>query len=165
MKARFSKYGKIASIRFRSGGFSNPKLSKKVNSIKNNFHTQRDSINAYIVFDSEINSEESKTTLQEAVQENGTLFFDKHIRVDSQRNENHTNYKRTIFVGNLPLNIADEELRTFFVEGTGCGDEGIENVRVVRDREYSIGKGFGFVTFKVIILNIFYNLPKGKEIP
>ena len=50
-----------------------------------------------------------------------------------------------MFVGNLPFDVQDEDLYTHF---TRCGE--IEFVRVVRDKKTNIGKGFGYVQFKVV---------------
>ena len=50
-----------------------------------------------------------------------------------------------MFVGNLPFDVQDEDLYRYFLR---CGD--IEFVRVVRDKKTNIGKGFGYVQFKVI---------------
>lgn len=46
------------------------------------------------------------------------------------------------FVGNLPLDVSDEELRAHFSD---CGD--IVSVRVIRDPLTGVGKGIGFVRF------------------
>lgn len=48
----------------------------------------------------------------------------------------------TVFVGNLPIDVTEEEVRKFF-ESVGQ----IDGVRVVRDQATGIGKGFGFVVF------------------
>ena len=56
-------------------------------------------------------------------------------------------HKRSVFVGNLPFDVQDEDLYTHFAR---CGD--IEFVRVVRDKKTNIGKGFGYVQFKVVVL-------------
>lgn len=52
-----------------------------------------------------------------------------------------------MFVGNLPFDVQDEQLYTHFKR---CGE--IEFVRVVRDKKTNIGKGFGYVQFKVALL-------------
>lgn len=75
----FSKYGTVESIRFRSGGYNDPRLQKKVNFYKNNFHPLRDSINSYLVFQ----EEESVT---KALVENNSVIGTKHIRVDKANN-------------------------------------------------------------------------------
>ena len=52
-------------------------------------------------------------------------------------------YTKTIFIGNLPFTVTEEEIRSLFNE---CG--AIENIRVIRDPKTHIGKGIGYVTFK-----------------
>ena len=49
-------------------------------------------------------------------------------------------YDSTIFIGNLPWVINDEDLRTHFED---CGR--ILNVRVVRDKVNFIGKGIAYI--------------------
>jgi nucleolar protein 12 len=79
--------------------------------------------------------------------------------------------RRTVFVGNMSYSQSEEGLRAFFAEriagtimvaasdaaagsasasaaaGTVTSDDGIESVRIVRDRATNAGKGFGFVCF------------------
>ena len=52
-----------------------------------------------------------------------------------------------MFVGNLPFDVQDEDLYSHF---SRCGE--IEFVRIVRDKKTNIGKGFGYVQFKVFTL-------------
>lgn len=54
--------------------------------------------------------------------------------------EKDNDYNSTIFIGNLPWVINDEELRSHF---TDCGK--ILNVRVIRDKENHIGKGIAYI--------------------
>lgn len=51
-------------------------------------------------------------------------------------------FTRTIFIGNLPFVVSEEELRSQF---TDCGK--IENIRLVRDPKTHLGKGIGYVMF------------------
>lgn len=51
-------------------------------------------------------------------------------------------FTRTIFIGNLPFVVSEEEVRGLFAD---CGD--IENVRLVRDPKTFLGKGIGYVMF------------------
>ena len=47
-----------------------------------------------------------------------------------------------VYIGNLPYNATDEEIRDFFSD---CGEIG--DIRIITDRETDRSKGFGFVTF------------------
>lgn len=81
LKQLFSSHGerKIQSIRFRSIAFTDL-VPRKVGYITKNFHPERDTLNAYIVFDDE-------GSVQNAVEElNGMLWEGKHLRVDSVSN-------------------------------------------------------------------------------
>ena len=51
---------------------------------------------------------------------------------------------KRLFVGNLPFEITEDALITFFSEQIGP----VEGVRIVRDKDTGKGKGFAFVNFK-----------------
>lgn len=69
--------------------------------------------------------------------------MEHHLRVDTDdRSEKKDDCETSIFVGNLPFIIKEEQLRQHFSE---CGD--IQNVRVVRDPQTFLGKGIGYVQF------------------
>ena len=51
-------------------------------------------------------------------------------------------FTRTIFIGNLPFVVSEEEIRSQF---TDCGT--IENVRLIRDPKTHLGKGIGYIMF------------------
>ena len=79
---------------------------------------------------------------------NQSLFMDKHIRVDKVRanqgedTKNEDDFTSTVFVGNLPFVVSEEEVRSHFSKfGT------ILNVRLVREPKTFLGKGIGFVMF------------------
>ncbi len=68
---------------------------------------------------------------------------DKHIRVDLEGKEGEKNdFETTVFIGNLPWVINEEELRQHF-EDIGK----ILNVRVIRDKDTFIGKGIAYIQF------------------
>lgn len=87
--------------------------------------------------------------------------MDRHIVVDRitkkkpiDKERNH----RTLFIGNLPFDTDEEELRSFFEAGMkvqksqledGKQDEFVESVRLIRSKDQQKGKGFGYVTLKV----------------
>lgn len=76
LKAAFSAFGPVESIRFRSIAFAEL-LPRKVAFITGKLHPERDVVNAYIVF-------KSKASVAKAVAAlNGQLFLNKHIRVDT----------------------------------------------------------------------------------
>ena len=51
-------------------------------------------------------------------------------------------FTRTIFIGNLPFIVSEEELRESFAD---VGK--IENIRLVRDPKTHLGKGIGYIMF------------------
>ncbi|XP_053406198.1 uncharacterized protein LOC128559108 [Mercenaria mercenaria] len=132
----FKTFGEIESSRFRTVPVKDPKLPKRAVAITRDFHPQRNNFNAYVCF-------EEDESAKKALSMNGTEVDGLHIRVDMVGRQTQKDPKKSIFVGNLPLDIEEEALRKHFDD---CGE--IENVRVVRDKKISLGKGFGFVTFK-----------------
>jgi nucleolar protein 12 len=79
LKTLFSRHGQIASLRFRSIAFQRG-LPRKVSFIIKELHPERDTLNAYIVY-------ESTDSVLNAVSEmNGFLWEGKHLRVDSVAN-------------------------------------------------------------------------------
>ena len=137
LKKLFLKYGKIETVRIRSAPVSNTKTAKKVAVIKKEFHDDRHSFNAYIVF-------QEKKSCTAALQSNGEEFGGLHLRVDLATKP-EPDHKRSIFVGNLPFNTEEEELRKHFED---CGD--VESVRIIRDKTTGLGKGFGYILFKKV---------------
>ncbi|KAG0745801.1 hypothetical protein G6F57_008581 [Rhizopus arrhizus] len=135
LKSKFKECGKIESIRFRSVAFSEP-MDRKSAFLARKLHSSRDVLNAYIVF-------EQKESVAKAVELNGTVFMDKHVRVDSAVNNKVHDRKRSVFLGGLPFDAEEEELWEHFKE---CGQ--IEFVRIIRDAKTNVGKGFGYVQFK-----------------
>lgn len=130
-----SKGGKVVSVRFRSIAFSEM-LPRKAAFVLHKFHSSRETVNAYAVFDTSENA-------RLALALNGTIFEEHHLRVDSVSHPGKQDNKRSIFVGNLDFEIDEEPLWRHFGE---CGE--IEYVRIVRDSKTNVGKGFGYVQFK-----------------
>ncbi|XP_064120133.1 RNA-binding protein 34-like [Macrobrachium nipponense] len=132
----FSKYGKVEAIRLRSAAPAQPEVSKKEAVIKRNVHPSRSTINAYVRF---------KTTemMEAALEANGALFEGTHIWVDRASQPKTHDRHCAVFVGNLPFECEEENLYKHFEE---CGE--IDNVRIIRDKKFSSGKGFGYINFK-----------------
>jgi nucleolar protein 12 len=127
--------GSVESIRFRSIAFDKPTVNslRRIKRIRKEFHPEKDTLNAYVVY----NDLES---INHALDLNSTLFQGHYLRVDSLSGQK--NVDNSVFLGNLPFNVTEDQIRDLF---SSCGV--IKNVRVVRDRKTSLGKGFGFVEF------------------
>ncbi|XP_010019918.1 PREDICTED: RNA-binding protein 34, partial [Nestor notabilis] len=137
LKSRFKEYGQIKSIRFRSLVPAEDTLSKKLAAIKHKVHPNAKFVNAYIVYKEECDA-------IKALKENGTeIASGFHIRVDIASKSNSHDNKRSIFVGNLSYDISDDAVREHF---SACGS--VVAVRIVRDRNTGLGKGFGYVLFE-----------------
>jgi len=136
IKKRFRIYGEIDSVRFRGIPVADPKTSKKVAAIKEEFHPDRSTLYAFIRFK---NAEDAK----KAEVENGALFEDHHLRVHCCESEDKPDESKAIFVGNLAFSAEEEELWKLFKP---CGP--ISHVRIVRDGRTGMGKGFGYINFK-----------------
>lgn len=154
-----SKGGKIQSVRFRSIAFSEM-LPRKAAFVKHKFHSSRETVNAYAVYDSPENA-------RIALSLNGTVFADHHLRFDSVAHPGKHDNKRCIFVGNLDFESDEEPLWKHFSE---CGE--VEYVRIIRDSKTNVGKGFGYVQFtdpvavtKALMLDgKALDMPKGRKL-
>lgn len=133
----FKQTGAIESVRFRSVVREDPTMSRRVAAIQRKVHPKKQNINAYVVFREE---EAAAGALRLNGQEIQTGF---HIRVDRVSQHTGHDHKRSIFVGNLPYDLSERPLREHFEE---CGN--VEAVRLVRDRDSGMGKGFGYVLFE-----------------
>ncbi|WBW73070.1 RNA-binding protein Nop12 [Schizosaccharomyces osmophilus] len=131
----FRQFGNIKSIRFRSLAFSEF-LPRKVAFLEKKLHAERDTVNAYIVYD-------EASSARNALSLNATIFMDRHLRVDSVSHPMARDVKRCIFVGNLAFEAEEEPLWRYF------GQSGeIEYVRIIRDPKTNLGKGFAYIQFK-----------------
>lgn len=90
----------------------------------------------------------------------------KKKTVDKERN------KRTLFIGNLPFDTDEEELRSFFESGmqkqkapldSGKSEDLVESVRLIRSKDQQKGKGFGYVTLKVGMIHRAESSPLWKS--
>ncbi len=128
---------------------------------------------------------------QSVLQANGTTFLDRTIRVDVLRLPSSvalanattaltkrdawlpsgTDPKKSLFVGGLDYAAKDEDLRVFFEElvkaerGPCTSEAGrwVVGVRLIRDRETQLGKGFGYVHFSVSVkVTIVVVIVRGK---
>ncbi|XP_045459989.1 RNA-binding protein 34 [Harmonia axyridis] len=134
-KKFFNKYGKVESVRFRCPPVKNINSSKKVTVIKGEYHPERSSWISYVKFQTE---EDAK----KALEANGEIYKDHHLRVSICKSDEKHDESKAIFIGNLTPNTEDDQLWQTF---QSCGN--IESVRIVRDSNTGMGKGFAYINF------------------
>lgn len=147
----FSQFGEVDSVRLRSVPILDSKLPRKNAILKGQIDDSHNRVHAYVVF-------KDKESANAALSHNLAELGGNHIRVDRAyppckklKGENHFTYeyKRTVFVGNLPFDVQDEELYQLFL-GTKLLESSVEAVRVIRDPHTSKGKGIAYVLFKTM---------------
>eukprot|EP00249_Psilotum_nudum_P021406 c28098_g1_i1 orf=273-2582(+) len=144
----FSQFGAVESVRLRSVPLLETKLPRKGAIIKGQINEGMSSLHAYVVFQEE---DSAKAALALNMKE----FRGNHIRVDAAyaprkvTKDMSLTYdrSRSIFLGNVPFDVKDEELYNMFGMGKNPAME-VEAVRVVRDPQTSLCKGIAFVLFK-----------------
>ncbi|KAK1436313.1 hypothetical protein QVD17_02092 [Tagetes erecta] len=144
----FNQFGEIESIRIRSVPLLDDKTPRKGAIIKKQINDAIDRVNAYVVFKME-------DSAQASLAHNMAVVGGNHIHVDRAcpprkklKGENAPLYdtKRTVFIGNLPFDVKDEELYQLFTGFNNLKDC-VEAIRVVRDPGTSMGKGIAYVLF------------------
>ncbi|CAJ1931122.1 unnamed protein product [Sphenostylis stenocarpa] len=145
----FKKFGEVESVRIRSVPVQDTKKPRKGAILAKKINDAADSVHAYIVFKTE-------ESAQASLSHNMSLVEGNHIRVDracpprkKHKGESVPLYdnKRTVFVGNLPFDVKDEEVYQLFC-GISNLESSVEAVRVVRDPHLNVGKGIAYVLFK-----------------
>ncbi|XP_019865182.1 RNA-binding protein 34 [Aethina tumida] len=135
IKQHFRQYGIISTIRLRGISVADPKTSKKIAAIKSEINPKRKTVNGYIKFAKE---EDAK----KAVEQNGKLFNDHHLRVHLLDSSEKPDETKAIFIGNLSFEAEEDDLWKIFEP---CGP--IDSIRIVRDRKTGMGRGFAYVNF------------------
>ena len=102
--------------------------------IKKQFGTQKDNKNAYILFKTQEQASRAKKL-------NQSELLGKHLRVDLEDSKH--DYDATLFMGNLPFTINEEDLRAHIATAS----PEILNIRVIRDPGTHMGKGIAYVQF------------------
>ncbi|KAB2626077.1 RNA-binding protein 34-like [Pyrus ussuriensis x Pyrus communis] len=145
----FTKFGEVESVRIRSVPILDTKRPRKGAILTKQIHDKADSVNAYVVFKME---ESAETSLSH----NMAVVEGHHIRVDRAcpprkklKGESATVYDhmRTVFVGNLPFDVKDEEVYQLFCGINNLGSS-VEAIRIIRDPNYGIGKGIAYILFR-----------------
>ncbi|KAG2261830.1 hypothetical protein Bca52824_068909 [Brassica carinata] len=147
----FSKFGEVDSVRIRSVPIVDSKRTRKGAIMLKQINEKASSVHAYVVFETEQSAEASLAL-------NMSLIDGNHIRVDRAcpprkklkgQGQDTLLYdsKRTVFIGNLPFDVKDEEVYQLFT-GKSNLENNLEAVRVIRDPHLNIGKGIAYVLFK-----------------
>lgn len=145
LKSFMKQYGDIESIRMRSvplegskiDDAGNQALVKRVSYYKKKLGDQKSSSNAYVIF-------KKANSVIQAVKATGTLLKERHLRIDTVP-ATPFDYTRTVFLGGLSIYVDEEKLREFFGKVLPNGQDDIHDIRLVRDPETLLGKGFGYL--------------------
>ncbi|KAL1461440.1 hypothetical protein WDU94_013340 [Cyamophila willieti] len=131
----FKQYGEVETVRFRSVPVGDISLPRNACIKMNKIHEKRTNMNAYVRF-------KNIESVEKALVMNGHVVNEHTIRVDTALKKPKAN-SHAIFIGNLPFEAEEEEVRKAF---ESCGE--IDNIRIIRDQKTNTGKGFGYVNFK-----------------
>jgi len=132
--------GGVETVRLRGAARPDMKTTKKQAIIQRKFHEKRNNIIAYARF-------KDIDCAQMSLKLNGNKMGDQTIRVDlalkdDSSSAQNRDQSKAIFVGNLGFATSEDQVREHFSK---CGD--ITDVRIVRDSQTGIGKGFGYINF------------------
>ncbi|GFR45867.1 hypothetical protein Agub_g7318, partial [Astrephomene gubernaculifera] len=170
IRRQFEGFGEVESVRVRAVPVKmDAKMPRRNAILSGNVDSERGApCTAYVVF-------REPAAARAALGANMQLVEGHHIRVDmaappknkkdagaaagagaaAKKKEDEAGSMfdpaRSVFVGNLSFQTSDEELIGFMLGHARSHPEladAVEAVRVVRDRETSVGKGFAFVLFK-----------------
>jgi RNA recognition motif-containing protein len=149
IKQLCSEFGKVESVRLRSvptagtkvDEAGNQDLVRKVCANHRQFGDQKGAFNAYVVF------KEAASVGQAVAGANNRVLDERHLRLDTA-SPSHFDPKKSVFVGSLQHYADEEELREHFANKLTNGHDDIDSVRIIRDPETLVGKGFAYVLFK-----------------
>lgn len=103
-------------------------------------NSPKETVQGYVVFKQE-------ESVSKALELNNTLMVGgRRIRVD--RASPSIEPARSVFCGNLPYGADEGTLQEHFIKGCDFKDGDVEGVRIVRDKETYLCKGFGYVLLK-----------------
>lgn len=105
-----------------------PNVKAKV--IIKDLSDHKDNKNAYVLL------KDAEQATMAASKLNQTVFMEKHIRVDidsKDKGKSTNDFETTIFVGNLPFIVNEEDVRAHFITEFKQEEDVIQNVRLIRD--------------------------------
>lgn len=113
-------------------------MTKKAVAATRSFGAQKNSKNGYILF-------KAPESVEPALKMNGSSIGKNHLRVDRVGDDRKLDFESTIFIGNCPFIVDEEDIRIHIMQT--MGEVQIENIRVIRNNATQIGKGIAYVTF------------------
>ena len=157
LKSLFREHGKVEKVWFRSlPTTTDSKLPVKAQIIKKEFVEQKDNKNAYVLFETKEAADQAAKALNQREVDGKHIRVDLSLKEGAKEKESGTSsndYDTTIFIGNLPFVVSEEDLRRHFSDiagkmtqgGEGLANDGILNVRIIRDKETHLSKGIAYV--------------------
>jgi len=151
LKQAFGKFGVVASVRLRNVPVdADGNEPRKVKVLQKKLNAERGNATAFVVFT------DAESAQKAAKEMNMKSFEGRHVRVDLASNPSIVksevvyDQNRSVFLGQLPFNVDDEEVIRLFNKNAEYPElrKSVEAVRIVRDRKTTMGKGIGFVLFK-----------------
>lgn len=152
--------------------FLTPAQKKRIAFIRGELHDEAGSVHAYVVLAHPVPDTSPKVTVMDPTEaaalivshSDGKQFMERTLRVDrvgSKRGDTagdraqSLDPRLTVFVGGVDFAAKEEDLRTFFEallaaeKGVAPTSSWVKSVRIVRDRDTQLGKGFAYVRFTV----------------
>ncbi|KAF7640448.1 hypothetical protein Mgra_00000267 [Meloidogyne graminicola] len=135
LRKLFRTFGEIEAVYQRTHLQMTDKLTKMMMCKTPELSEKLKSTNFYVRFAKEEDAEQAVKAM------NGTKLNNHVLRV-TMGAKREFDCKRTIFIGNLPYTSMDDKVRSHFKQ---CGK--VTGVRLLRDKQTGLTKGFGYVEF------------------
>eukprot|EP00658_Telonema_sp_P-2_P037061 TRINITY_DN26694_c0_g1_i4.p1 TRINITY_DN26694_c0_g1~~TRINITY_DN26694_c0_g1_i4.p1 ORF type:complete len:208 (+),score=80.43 TRINITY_DN26694_c0_g1_i4:355-978(+) len=116
-----------------------PKKGRAIQILKKEFKEGEEySAVAYVLF-------EKESSVAKAIEKTGFVLLDRHISVNEESKLSKAfDHKTSGFLGNIAYDTSDEAIWRYFIDRNITE---IKRVRLVRDRETGLAKGFGYIEF------------------
>ena len=140
----FADCGEIENTRIRCQAVKEqevdkPKKGRAIQILKKEFKEGEEySAVAYVLF-------EKESSVAKAIEKTGFVLLDRHISVNEESKLSKAfDHKTSGFLGNIAYDTSDEAIWRYFIDRNITE---IKRVRLVRDRETGLAKGFGYIEF------------------